>query len=373
MSFIPVNEPDLSGNEQKYVLDAVASGWVSTGSYVTRFEKEFAEFAGTRFAISTTSGTAALQLAFAALGLGPQDEVIIPALTIVATAFGVCYGGSKPVLVDSEPDTGNLDPALIERKINRRTRAIVPVHLYGHPCDMDPIREIAARYRLAVVEDAAEAHGARYRGRPAGSLGDLNCFSFYANKIVTTGEGGMITTNDEVLAERIRRMKDLCHSPQKRFIHTDVGFTLRMTNMQAALGVAQLERVDQFILHKRRMAAIYAELLSDVEGLTLPVERPEVESVYWMYAVRIGPEFGCSRDEVMRRLREKGVDTRSYFYPMHVQPVFLQMGLFGGESYPVAERLSAEGMYLPSGLTLKRCQQERVAEALRDVQREVRA
>jgi perosamine synthetase len=370
---IPVNEPDLTGNEARYVHDAVSSGWISSGEYVRKFEEGFARFVGTRYGVSTTSGTAALQLALASLGLGPGDEVIVPALTIVATVFAVCYTGATPVLVDSEPDTGNLDPGLIERRINRKTRAIVPVHLYGHPAEMDPILELGRRYHLRVVEDAAEAHGAEYRGRRAGSLGDINCFSFYANKIITTGEGGMITTDDEVLAGRVRHLKDLCHAPERRFLHTDVGYTLRMTNMQAAVGVAQLERAETFLDKKKWMAETYAQELRGIEGLELPVERPHVRNVFWMYALRVTPEFGGTRDELMRGLKVRGIDTRSFFIPMHQQPVFHRMGLFSSECYPIAEQMSESGLYLPSGLTLTRTQIERVAGAIREVQAELRA
>ncbi len=373
MSFIPVNEPDLSGNEQRYVGEAVASGWISTGSFVQEFERAFAAFCGTRHAVTTTSGTAALQLAVASLGLGEGDEVLVPSLTIVATVFAVRYARATPVLIDSDPVTGNLDPSLIERRITRKTRAILPVHLYGHPADMDPIRELARRYRLADIEDAAEAHGAEYHGRRAGSLGDVNCFSFYANKIITTGEGGMVTTDDDVLAQRVRRLKDLCHTPERRFVHDDIGYTLRMTNLQAAVGVAQLERVEQFLAHKRWMAETYGRHLAGIGGLVLPQEQPWARSVYWMYTVRVTPEFGCGRDELMRRLRAKEVDSRSFFIPMHRQPVFLREGLFADEHYPVADELSDTGLYIPSGLTLTEAQIVRVAEAIRACQSEARA
>lgn len=369
---IPVNEPDLSGNEERYVLDAVKSGWISTGRYVRQFEERFAAFCGTRYAVTTTSGTAALRLAMMGLRIQPGDEVLLPTLTIAATAFAVCFSGATPVLVDSEPETGNLDPELLEARITPRTRAIIPVHLYGHPADMAPILDIARRHTLYVVEDAAEAHGAEYRGARAGGMGHLNCFSFYANKIITTGEGGMLTTNDEELADRVARLKDLCHSKERRFVHTEVADTLRMTNLQAALGVAQMERVEGFLQHKRWMARLYGELLGGVEGLKLPPEAPDVRSVYWMYSVRVTPAFGCTRDELMRRLRERGIDTRSFFVPMHHQPALLDRGLFRGERYPVAELLSEEGMYLPSGLTLTEERIGRVAAAVREIQADVR-
>ncbi|HEV8438045.1 MAG TPA: DegT/DnrJ/EryC1/StrS family aminotransferase [Methylomirabilota bacterium] len=369
---IPVNEPDLSGNEQAYVLDAVRSGWISTGPYVRELERRFAEFTGTRHALTTTSGTAALQLAVSALGLGPGDEVLLPALTIVSAAFAVCHVGATPVLVDSEPASGNIDPGLIEAKVTARTRAIIPVHLYGHPADMDPIRDVARRHALRVVEDAAEAHGACYRGRRVGSLGDLGCFSLYANKLVTTGEGGIVTTDDDGLAERISRLKDLAHSAERRFVHTDMAYALRMTNLQAAVGVAQMERVEQFIARKRRMADGYRRALSGIEGLHLPAESPGAESVAWMYALRVTREFGCGRDELIRRLAERGVDTRTFFVPMHQQPVFRRMDLFAAERYPVAERLAEEGFYLPSGLTLRDEHIHYVAETVRAIQADAR-
>ena len=372
MPTIPVNEPEVNGNEEAYVSEAVRSGWISTGRYVKEFERSFAEFIDVKHAITTTSGTAALQLGVASLGLGPGDEVIVPALTIVATVFAVNYVGATPVLVDVEEETYNIDPDLIERKITPKTRAILPVHLYGHPADMDPIMQLADRYHLRVVEDAAEAHGAKYRGRPAGSIGDLSCFSFYANKIITTGEGGMVTTDDDVLAERVLRLKDLAHSPERRFVHTEVAYTLRMTNLQAAVGVAQMERVDEFLRRKRWMADLYRQRLSDVEGLHLPVDKEWATNVYWMYAIRVTNDFGCDRDELMSRLKERGIDTRTFFFPMNDQPVFLRMGLFRDETFPVAERLSREGMYLPSGLAITEEQIDTVVGAIKEIQREVR-
>lgn len=373
MSFIPVNEPDLSGNENAYASDAISSGWISSGGkYIRAFEDQFAEFCGVRHAVSTTSGTAALQLAVAALDIGPGDEVIIPALTIISTAFAVCYAGATLVLADSEPDTGNIDPQRVQEKITPRTKAIIPVHLYGQPAAMTPLRELAQAHNLKIIEDAAEAHGATYGARRAGTMGDCACFSFYANKIITTGEGGMVTTDNDAVAARVRRLKDLSHSPETRFLHTEIAYTLRMTNVQAAIGVAQLERVQEFLSRKARMAELYAQGLASIVGLELPVEREGTRNVHWMYAVRVTKEFGCSRDELMRGLKERGVDTRTFFYPMHQQPVFQERGWFKGETYPVAERLSRDGFYLPSGLTITPALIERVCEAVRDVQREAK-
>lgn len=242
--FIPVNEPLIAKNATKYVLDCLETGWVSSaGTYIEKFEKAFAKYLGVKHAITTTSGTTALHLALLTLGIGSGDEVIVPTLTMIASVNSICYVGAIPVLVDSEPETGNIDPKKIEEKITKKTKAIMPVHLYGHPADMDKIMEIAKKYKLAVVEDAAEAHGAEYKGEKAGSFGKINCFSFYGNKIVTTGEGGMVVTNDDKLAERARSLKDLAHSKKRRFLHEELGYNFRMTNMQAALGLAQLEEI----------------------------------------------------------------------------------------------------------------------------------
>jgi perosamine synthetase len=365
---IPVNAPLLGERERELVLESLASTWISgRGKYVSAFEEAFAAYCGARFGVTTPTGTTALHLALAALGIGPGDEVIMPALTIISCAFAITYTGARPVLVDSEPETGNLDWTRLEGAITPRTRAIMPVHLYGHPLDLDPLLEIAHRHGLAVVEDAAEAHGALYRGRPVGGIGTAGCFSFYANKLVTTGEGGMVVTSDPQLADHARRLRDLAHTRERRFVHDEIGFNYQMTNLQAAMGLAQLERIDDSIALKRRMAAQYAEGLSGVPGLILPIEAPWVRSVYWMYAVRLDRGARCSRDQAMARLHERGVDTRTFFVPMHWQPVFLQRGWFTDEQYPVAEALSQTGFYLPSGLAITPEEIEQVCEAVRAV------
>ncbi|MBU0495230.1 MAG: DegT/DnrJ/EryC1/StrS family aminotransferase [Chloroflexi bacterium] len=365
---IRVNVPLLGDRERELVLECLESTWISgRGPYVTRFEEMFAGYCGMRYGVSTPTGTTALHLALATLGIGPGDEVIMPALTIASCAFAIAYTGARPVLVDSEPVTGNLDPAQVEAKVTPQTRAIMPVHLYGHPVDMDPVLDIARRHALHVVEDAAEAHGALYRGRVAGGMGTIGCFSFYANKLVTTGEGGMMVTSDPALAEHADRLKELAHVPGHRFLHDEIGFNYQMTNLQAALGIAQLERIDEAIAKKRWMADQYAAQLADVPGLLLPTEAPWARSVYWMYAVRVTEESSLSRDEVMAALRERGVDTRTFFVPMHQQPVFERLGWFAGERYPVAEALSETGFYLPSGLAITADQIQAVCEAVRDV------
>lgn len=389
---IPVNEPLLGANTQKYVLDCLDTGWISSaGGYIRRFEEAFAAFVGVKHAVTTTSGTTALHLALAALGIGPGDEVIVPDLTMIAVPYAVLYTGARPVLVDVDPETFNLDPdrlrefirdwcrydpgrkALLHKRTGGAVRAVIPVHLYGHPCRMDEILDLARENGLLVVEDAAEAHGARYlsgrlnRPLAAGSMGDAGCFSFYANKIITTGEGGMVVTDSDETAERCRRLKDLAHSPGKRFLHTDLAFNYRMTNVQAAIGLAQVEEVDRFIALKRKMAEAYHLGLSDIDGLTLPLEKPWGWSVYWMYAVLVEKSFGLSREDVLDRLRDKGVDTRTFFVPVHEQPVFRKDALPGGESFPVSVELAEKGFYLPSGLALTPDQVGQVCLAVRAV------
>jgi len=363
---IPVCEPLLGGKELEYVSDCLKTNWISSaGKYIGEFEKGFAAYCGVKHGIATTSGTTALHLALAALGIGNGDEVIIPTFTMAACAFSVIYTGAKPVLVDSEPETWNMDVAQIERKITTRTKAIMPVHIYGHPCEMDQIMDIARKHRLYVVEDAAEAHGATYKGKMAGGIGDVGCFSFYANKIITTGEGGMIVTSDEKVADRARRFKDQAFSRERRFLHTDIGFNYRMTNIQAAIGLAQLENIDRFVEMRRKNAQLYNRLLKGVPGVTLPVEKKWAKNVYWMYSIVIENEFGMSRDDLMAFLRQKGVDTRTFFIPMNVQPAFKNMGLFEGEHYPVSEMLAERGLYLPSGSGLTEEQISTVCEAVR--------
>ncbi len=365
---IPVCEPYLSGNEFAYVADCLKSNWISSsGKYIGEFEQKFASYCGSRYGVSTTSGTTALHLALASLGIGQGDEVIVPAFTMIAPVFAILYVGAKPVLVDCERETWNMDVAQIERKITPRTRAILPVHIYGHPCDMDPILDIARRHHLYVIEDAAEAHGAEYKGRRVGGIGDVACFSFYANKIITTGEGGMLVTSREDVADRARRLKDQAYSREKRFLHTDLGFNYRMTNIQAAIGLAQLEKIDQLVEMRRKNARLYGRLLSGVKGIGLPVEKKWAKNVYWMYCILVEDGFGMSRDELQARLREKGVDTRAFFFPMHQQPVFLNLGLFQGESYPVSEDISKRGMYLPSGSGLREEEIGQVCAALKSL------
>ena len=296
----------------------------------------------------------------------------MPTFTIAATVFAALYVGATPVLVDVDPDTWTMRVDEVAAKIGSRTRAILAVHMYGHPCDIDPLHELAERHHLWLLEDAAEVHGATYKGRKCGSLGHAACFSFYANKIISTGEGGMVLTKDAAFAERCRSLKNLGFNRARRFLHDAVGFNYRMTNIQAAIGLAQLERVDEYVALRRSHAATYTERLQELEGLRLPVERPWARNVFWMYGVVVEDGFGCSRDDLMRGLAERGVETRTFFVPMHEQPLFHQRGLFGDEDYPVASDIGRRGLYLPSSTGLTEDEISYVVDAIADVQREVR-
>jgi len=367
---IPVCEPLIGDKEWEYVKDCLETNWISSkGKYIEEFERKFAHYCGCKYGISTTSGTTALHLAIATAGIGTGDEVVVPAFTMASTVFAIVYAGAKPVLVDSERETWNIDVSKIEEKLTPRTKAILPVHIYGHPCDMKPILDIAKKHRLSIIEDAAEAHGAEYEGRKVGGLGDIGCFSFYANKIITTGEGGMMLTNRPEIAEKASSLKDLAYFKERRFLHTDLGFNYRMTNIQAAIGLAQFERIEELVERRRANANLYNSLLKDVPGIRLPVEKPRARNVYWMYAVLIEEKFGISRDELMRRLAEKGIETRTFFIPMHQQPALINMGLFRGENYPVAEEISRQGLYLPSGSGLSAAQIEHICQQIKKIRR----
>ena len=374
---IPVNEPLLGETELQLVAECVSSGWVSSsGRYITEFEEGWAAYCGRRHGVAVNNGTAALEAAVAALGLEPGDEVILPTFTIISCVVALLDAGAVPVLVDSDPETWCLNTDDVAARIGPRTRAIMPVHIYGHPVDMDPVLELAETHGLAIVEDAAEAHGAEYLSgretpnpawRRCGSFGTMSTFSFYANKLITTGEGGMVLTDDAALAERLRSFRNLGFGQARRFLHEDLGRNLRLTNLQAAVGVAQLQRIDDAVAHKRWMAEQYAERLRDLPALQLPVERPWARSVYWMYGVVLAEESGMDAEELSRRLRALGVETRPFFLGMHEQPALHRLGLFAGEAYPVAERIARQGLYLPSGLTLTAAQIDRVGAALEEV------
>lgn len=369
MSPIPVNEPLLAGNEKRYLQECIDSGWVSSeGPFVERFERAFAARIGRKFGIAVCNGTAALELAVQALDLGPGDEVILPAFTIISCASAIVRAGATPVLVDSDPDTWNMNVSQVAGKISPRTRAILPVHIYGLPVDMNPLMDLAGKHNLRIIEDAAEAHGLTCYNRPCGGFGDLSIFSFYPNKLVTTGEGGMILTDDAKLAEACRSLRNLCFQPSRRFVHERLGFNYRMTSLQAALGLAQLEQLDSFILRKRRMGARYAELLRKIPGLQLPLPfTPYSDNLYWVFGIVLDESIPDDAQSLTRKLTDRKIGTRPFFWPMHEQPVFRKMGLFVNESYPVSERLARRGLYLPSGLALTDAQMDRVADGVREM------
>lgn len=368
--FIPVSEPDLNGRELEYLRNCVETGWISSaGRYIEDFEKTFAARCGAEHGVACTSGTTALHLALATLGIGPGDEVILPTFTMIATPNAVRYLGATPVLVDSEGVTWNMDLQAVEVAITDRTIAIVAVHTYGHPVDMDRLNAIAAEHGLWVVEDAAEAHGAEYKDRLVGSLADAACFSFYANKIITTGEGGMITTNDADLAATARRLRDHAFSDERHFWHRFVGFNYRMTNLQAAVGLAQVERWDELVQRRIDHARRYSELLAEVEGLKLPPESEDVRNVFWMYGLLILDSFGVSRDELRRSLANNGIETRTFFIPVHLQPIYYRD--YEDRSFPVAEELGRRGLYLPSGAMLSNEDIEYVAHTIKACQQEL--
>ena len=366
---IPVNAPLLDGNERKYLLECIDSGWISSeGPFVKRFEDAFAVRVGRKHGIAVSSGSAALEAAVAALGIGPGDEVIQPAFTIISCAASVVRAGATPVLVDADPANWNMDPAQIESRVTPRTRAIIVAHTYGLPADMAPILEVARRHGLAVIEDAAQMHGQDYRGKPCGGFGEMSTFSFYSNKLVATGEGGMVVTDDPALAERCRSLRNHCLRPEARFVHEALGWNIRMTSLQAALGLAQLERLDDFVGRKRSMGREYTRLLSGLRGLQLPLEQTDyARSVYWVYGVVLEESVKLDARESMRRLDSAEIGTRPFFCPMHLQPVFLKMGLFAGESHPVAENLWRRGFYLPSGLALAPEQIASAAQRLKEL------
>lgn len=366
--FIPVAAPVIGARELECVADAMRSGWVSSiGPYLDALEQGFAEFCGTKHAVAVSNGTVALHLALHALGVGPGDEVIVPDLTFAATAHAVLQTGATPVFADVDPVSWCVDPRAVERAIGPRTRAIIPVHLYGHPADMGALTAIAAPRGIAVLEDAAEAHGARVSGARVGSLGRLGAFSFYGNKVMTTGEGGMLVTSDDGLAARLRFLKDHGMSKERRYFHSELAFNYRMTNIQAALGVAQLEQVEGFIARKRELMRWYRDDLTGCAGLTLNPELPGFESVFWMISAVFAQDSKHTRDQIAESLKARGVDSRPFFVPMSALPHLSQFRRVGVDSdgCPVSGRLSALGLNLPSGCGLSRASVRRVTTALR--------
>lgn len=365
---IPVNQPLLNGREKEFLMECIETGWISSdGPFVAEFEKQFASYIGTDFGVAVCNGTAALETALFAAELTPGSEIIIPSFTIISCVLAAIRLGLVPVLVDAESETWNMDVSQIESCITPKTRAIMPVHIYGHPVDMDPLLEIAEKYNLIVIEDAAEVHGAEYKGKKCGSMGHISAFSFYANKIITTGEGGMVLTSDCKMAERAKSYRNLCFRSEKRFFHTELGFNYRMTNLQAAVGVAQMEKIEKFIQIKRRLGKYYQKRLSAIPGIKFQVEKNWAKTVYWMYCIEIAEGTGLNAEILMRELRKNGIDTRPFFLGLHRQPVLQDLGFFKGEIYPVTERISRQGLYLPSGLTLTEREIDVVVENIKKV------
>lgn len=366
MDFIPVNEPLLDGNEKKYLCECIDTGWISSeGPFVKEFEEKMSSTVGRKYGIAVSNGTAALEVAMQAIGVGEGDEIIMPAFTIISCAMAVTKLGAVPVLIDSDVHTWNMNVSEIERKITSRTKAILVVHLYGLPVEMDKVSELAKKYNLKIVEDAAEMHGQTYKGKPCGSFGDLSTFSFYPNKHVTTGEGGMVVTDDEELAERCRMLRNLCFRKDIRYVHDEISDNYRFTNLQAAVGLAQLERLDEFVEKKRRMGRFYTERLRGIKGIRLPVPKTEyADNIYWVFGIVLDRDNELSNREIVKLLAAEGIGTRTFFWCMHEQPVYQKQGLFKGERFEGAEYLARKGFYIPSGLALSEAQMEVVVDKL---------
>lgn len=373
MDFIPVNEPLLNGNEKKYLCECIDTGWVSSeGPFVKEFEQKMSAAVGRTYGIAVSNGTAALEIAVRAIGIGPGDEVIMPTLTIISCAMAVTKLGAVPVLIDSDFSTWNMDVDKIEEKITSKTKAILLVHVYGLPVETEKVLELAEKYHLKVIEDAAEMHGQTYHGKPCGSFGEISTFSFYANKHVCTGEGGMVVTDDWELAQKCRSLRNLCFQPDARYVHEAISDNYRFTNLQAAVGLAQLERLEEFIERKKEMGRYYTERLRDVRGLMLPVEKTEyADNVYWVYGVVLEKGVLADNKEMQQRLAKKGIGTRAFFWCMHEQPVYQNEGLFLNEKYPNAEYLARKGFYIPSGLALEKAQMDIVISAIKDIMRQL--
>jgi perosamine synthetase len=351
--FIPVNTPLLSGNEKKYLMDCIDTGWISSeGEYIRQFEKQFCAYVGTQYGIAVSNGSAALDVALQALDLEKGDEVIMPSFTIISPALSIVRTGAVPVLVDCDPETWNMDVSQIAAKITPRTKAILVVHIYGLPVDMDPVLELCKKHGLMLIEDAAEMHGQTYKGKMCGSFGDISIFSFYPNKHITTGEGGMILTNDEKLSAKCQKLRNLAFEPQgRRFIHHELGWNYRMTNLQAALGVAQLENIGKHLLKKRETGNRYYNSLKDLKSFSLQKRTTDfAENIYWVFGLVTDTEERCNH--MVAELAKQKIGTRPFFWCMHEQPVFQKMGLFKNEKYPHAEKIARNGFYLPSGLGL---------------------
>ncbi len=374
MDFIPVNEPLLNGNEKKYLCECIDTGWISSeGPFVKEFEQKMSVSVDRKYGIAVSNGTAALEVAVQALGIGKGDEVIMPAFTIISCAMAVTKVGAVPVLVDSDLYTWNMNVDEIESKITPRTKAIMLVHLYGLPAEVDGILALAEKYNLKVIEDAAEMHGQTYNGKPCGSFGDISTFSFYPNKHITTGEGGMLVTDDEELAERCRMLRNLCFRKDVRYVHDEISDNYRFTNLQAAVGLAQLERLEEFVKRKRAMGKYYTEHLKGIEGLLLPIEKTDyADNIYWVYGIVLDENIQTDNRRVQNLLAKEGIGSRTFFWCMHEQPVYRNSGVFSGQRYPNAEYLARKGFYIPSGLSLTEEQMEKVTAGVKKVVAELK-
>lgn len=366
---IPVNTPSLSGNEKKYLLECIETGWISSeGPFVSRFENSMSGYIGRKHGIAVANGSAALDIAVRAIGIKEGDEVIMPTFTIISPAASVVACGGKPIVVDSDPLTFNMDVNQIEKKITTKTKAILVVHIYGLPVDMDPVLQLAKKYNLKIIEDAAEVIAQTYKGKKCGSFGDISIFSFYPNKHITTGEGGMVVCDDDALAEKCRYYRNLCFEPGRRFIHKEIGWNYRITNLQAALGLAQLEQIETFIKRKREIGRLYDEQLKGVKGLQLPVESTAyAENIYWVYSLVVKQDSNKTISTIVDELSKAKIGTRPFFWCMHEQPVFTDKGWYKGESYPDAEYMARNGFYLPSGLGITYEEIKTVADTLKHI------
>lgn len=362
-TIIPVCEPSLSKKSTKYVLEALETNWISSrGKFLEKFENLFAKKVGAKYAVAVNSGTSALHLAFATLGLEPGDEVIMPTYTMISTAYAVSYFGAKVVLVDCD-DFYQIDVSQVEKVITSKTKAILPVHIYGHPVDMDKLERISRKHKVPIIYDAAEAHGAEYKNKPIGGRGLASCYSFYANKVITTGEGGMITTNNKKFADLARNLKDVAFSKERHFWHKRLGFNFRMTNLTAAVGLAQTENYEKLVKARIDNANYYMRGLKDVKGIKFPRTAKWAKNVYWMFGFEVEPDFGMSRDQLRHFMAKRGVETRTYFVPMHLQPYYYQENK--GKKFPISEQLSATGLYIPSASHLSKKEADKVIQVIK--------
>ena len=364
-----VNEPLLAGNEKKYLLKCLKDGFISSsGPFVKKFENKFAKRVNRKYGISVNNGTAALQLAFESLDIKKGDEVILPAFTIISCVLPIVRSGAIPVLVDSDPITWNMNVSQVEKKITSKTKAIIAPHIYGLPIDMDPLIKISKKYNLKIIEDAAEVLGLKYKNKECGSFGDVSTFSFYANKHITTGEGGMIVTNNKKIAERCRDLRNLFFNSKKRFVHYDLGWNHRFTNILSALGLAQLEKLKKFIIKKRKLGKIYNKGLSKIKIFNTPLIKTKyAENIYWVYGIVLKKNSSINLNTFMKKLKENGIETRNFFWPLHEQPILKKMGLFRNLKLPVAEYLARNGLYLPSGLAITTSQQKFVIDKIKKI------